>query len=377
VPWSGSGTFTRLYSWVAQKNAGVDILSSQMDADTDDIVTGMENCRTLDGQTVPIRSLPMGGFNHTNVGNATARTNYAAAGQVQDDAFNWGGTSGGTANAQTLSLTPGITSYTAGRPIRFIAGFSNTGAMTLNVNNVGSRSVTAGSAALVGGEIIAGQIYEVDDDGTNFQLLNRTRSPTVTVLTSGSGTYTRPAAATWIAAELVAGGGGSGGNGTSAGNGGTGGNTTFGSLTAHGGSPSTANSPTGGAGGSGSSAGDVNIAGGGGSGGNGTATEAEPGGAGGNSFFGGGGSGGGTVGSTNRAGATNSGGGGGGQGGTSSINSTGGGGSGEYVRKLIAAPSATYSYAVGAGGSAGASGTGGGPGAAGGSGMIVVTEHYG
>ena len=54
-----------------------------------------------------------------------------------------------------------------------------------------------------------------------------------------------------------------------------------------------------------------------------------------------------------------------------------GGTSGGYVRKLIASPSATYSYAVGAGG-AGTAGGGGGDGAggAGAAGIIIVTEFY-
>jgi hypothetical protein len=45
---------------------------------------------------------------------------------------------------------------------------------------------------------------------------------------------------------------------------------------------------------------------------------------------------------------------------------------------LIASPSATYPYAVGAGGTAGAvgSGTGATGGGAGGSGLIIVEEYY-
>jgi hypothetical protein len=49
---------------------------------------------------------------------------------------------------------------------------------------------------------------------------------------------------------------------------------------------------------------------------------------------------------------------------------SGGGGGGEYAELLITSPSATYSYAVGAGGTAG---TGTAAGGVGGSGVIIVT----
>jgi hypothetical protein len=62
--------------------------------------------------------------------------------------------------------------------------------------------------------------------------------------------------------------------------------------------------------------------------------------------------------------------------GTSSSAVPGGGGSaGGYVRKIISAPSATYSYAVGAGGAAGTSSIGAGS-SAGAAGIIIVTEFY-
>lgn len=53
-----------------------------------------------------------------------------------------------------------------------------------------------------------------------------------------------------------------------------------------------------------------------------------------------------------------------------------GGGSGGYIEALIPTPSATYAYAIGAGGTAGTAGTAGFAGGAGGSGLIVVAEQY-
>lgn len=81
MPWSGSGTFNRLLSWVADATAGIDINATRMDTDTDDIVTGLNNTRTLDGQTEPIANLPMNGFKHTGASAASASGEYLEYGQ--------------------------------------------------------------------------------------------------------------------------------------------------------------------------------------------------------------------------------------------------------------------------------------------------------
>jgi hypothetical protein len=193
---------------------------------------------------------------------------------------------------------------------------------------------------------------------------------TITVYTSGSGTYTTPTNCKAILVELV--GGGAGGGGATANNGVAGGNTTFGSLTGNGGTAGAANAGSPASGG-GASGGDVNLSGSdGGCGAQPISGTYNLSGAGGASYFGGnGGSAGGAQSGRNAVGA-----GSGGSGGGSALSgiSGGGGGAGGYVRKLIASPSATYSYAVGAGGDGGAAGTNaGGTGSAG---IIIVTEFY-
>jgi hypothetical protein len=207
--------------------------------------------------------------------------------------------------------------------------------------------------------------------------------PTIQRFTTGSGTYTTPAGVKWIRVRMLGAGGGGGGVGTTttAGAGGTGGTSTFGSFTAVGGTGGAANNGT--AGGDGSA---------GGTGGTGTASVIRmPGGPGGRGTpvnasyaFGLGGIGGGSVfgitppnGSAAVSGRDNSGAGGTGFTANSSvIGGSGGGGAGEYVETIIASPSSSYSYAVGAGGTAGAAGTSGGAGGVGGSGLIIVEEYY-
>src|SRR6185437_2929432 len=85
----------------------------------------------------------------------------------------WAGTSGGSANAQTLSPSPyAPAAYVAGDSFSFIAGFTNTGAMTLNNNSLGTRAVQLpsgnGPIALIGGEIVAGNVITVRDTGTAY-----------------------------------------------------------------------------------------------------------------------------------------------------------------------------------------------------------------
>src|ERR1700722_5060875 len=108
MPWNGSGTFNRIYSWVADKAAGLDISSTRMDTDTDDIAAnGFGNSLTRDGQGQPTTNLPMAGFRHTGVQNAVNRSDYSSFGQVQDGLPNWT-ISTGSADAITATYTPAL-----------------------------------------------------------------------------------------------------------------------------------------------------------------------------------------------------------------------------------------------------------------------------
>lgn len=92
---------------------------------------------------------------------------------VQNQAFNFAGTAGGTANALTGILNPIPAAYTTGMRAVLIASANNTNATTLSLNGLSAKNVvyTDGSA-LVGGEIKSGGVYEFEYDGTHFQLIN-------------------------------------------------------------------------------------------------------------------------------------------------------------------------------------------------------------
>jgi hypothetical protein len=102
-----------------------------------------------------------------------------------------GGTSTGSANAQTVAvLTPNGFALTTGNSVVFKAGFTNNSSMTLLASSTVATNVfvmqpSAGPAALQGGEIQAGQLYQVTYDGTQFILMNPSPTQHSRTLTGG------------------------------------------------------------------------------------------------------------------------------------------------------------------------------------------------
>lgn len=235
--------------------------------------------------------------------------------------------------------------------------------------------------------------YYLKTNGSGVSSWSEFKAPTMQTFTSGSGTYTTPSGVKYLRVRMVAGGAGGGGGGSAGDNdGSSGNNSTFGTslLTAGAGGAGNRGSN----GGVGGAAGTATIS----SPAYGTAIAGSTGGYGGQYARGAtglvaqlkGGDGGitpfcgsngkGRADTTSTAAAANTGAGGGGGGVNANVATTvltgGGGGAGGYVDAIIPSPSATYSYAVGAGGSGGAAGTDGYAGGAGGSGYIEVTEYY-
>ena len=92
---------------------------------------------------------------------------------VRSQAMNYR-TVGGTTNALTITLDPAPTTYAdlVGVPLRVKIAATNTGAVTVDVNALGTRSVLRRrGTALQTGDLVAGAIYELVYDGTAFRLL--------------------------------------------------------------------------------------------------------------------------------------------------------------------------------------------------------------
>lgn len=188
MAFNGLGTFARLYSWVTDLSNSININATRMDAEMDGFATGLSNCITKDGQTTITANLPMAGFRHTGVGTASARNHYGVVSQIQDEAYIWGGTGGGTANAITLTLSPAPTAYTAGMRIRFIASGANSSTVTINVNTLGAKDIRkGGTTALAAGNIQSGQVVDISYDGTYFQMTNDVLVATSNAIIAGNG----------------------------------------------------------------------------------------------------------------------------------------------------------------------------------------------
>ena len=85
----------------------------------------------------------------------------------------------GTANTYAVAPTPAFFSLVAGSTIYMLAAHTNTGGSTLNVSSLGTKNIlistVGGLKALVGNEIIAGGLYTLRYDGTQWQLLNSSK----------------------------------------------------------------------------------------------------------------------------------------------------------------------------------------------------------
>lgn len=153
--WSG-GSFTRTngtYSgatvWAQDRDAGTLITASNHDTHDEDLADGIDACLNKHGSNSPSAHVQW------------IKSNY------------WGGTSGGSANAQTVTLSPAPTTYYAGMEIKFIPGNANTGACTLNVNSLGAKSIkTIEGEALSSGQLETSMIAHLLYNGTDFILTN-------------------------------------------------------------------------------------------------------------------------------------------------------------------------------------------------------------
>lgn len=170
MPRNGTdGTYSVAFTAVA----GTTILASDYNTQETDVATALTNSIAKDGQTVPNANLPMGTQRHTNVGAAVARTDYARADQVQDGAFVWGGTAGGTADAHEVTLSPATATYTAGRRIIYISpAAANTGAVTVEVDSIATPQAlkSIDGYDLGPGDIPPSSVVDIIYDGTDFRL---------------------------------------------------------------------------------------------------------------------------------------------------------------------------------------------------------------
>jgi hypothetical protein len=184
MSFNGSGTFL-INSSGQPVVTGTVISSTTFNALTADLANGLSNCITRDGQTSVSANIPMNNFKITGLGEGTNNTDASTIGQVQSTVAKLIGSISGT-NTITGTLTPAITTYTAGQMFYFVAVGANTGAVTLNINGLGAKAITSnGANALSAGDISSGEIIVVVYDGTQFQIISNLNT---TVAAAGSNT---------------------------------------------------------------------------------------------------------------------------------------------------------------------------------------------
>ena len=76
------GIFTRLFSYVADANAGITAQPSRFDADLNDMATGLSTCILRDGTGTPTTNIGFGGYKITGLGLGVAPTDAASVANV-------------------------------------------------------------------------------------------------------------------------------------------------------------------------------------------------------------------------------------------------------------------------------------------------------
>lgn len=173
MPFNGSGAFTRLYNWVADRNANIKIRADRMDAEMDGFATGLSNAITRDGQSTVTQNIPFNNKKLTGLADATAAAD--AMNRQSSDARYTPRISVKTANYTLLAADIGtlilgtgtwtlalLAAATAANGYSFRIKNSGTGVVTIDPD--ASETIDGASAILVP----PGQELTVISDGSNW-----------------------------------------------------------------------------------------------------------------------------------------------------------------------------------------------------------------
>lgn len=107
-----SGVFSRLYNWVTDRDGGVKIQASRMDAEMDGFATGLSTCVLKDGTQTITANIPMSSFKFTGL----------AAGSTAGDSVRYEQVFGGSAAASFLDTTTFVDTGDDTKKVRLDAG---------------------------------------------------------------------------------------------------------------------------------------------------------------------------------------------------------------------------------------------------------------
>lgn len=182
MPWA-AGNYTKgnnaTGGWAGDSALGIGIEAGRHDTQDNDFASGIDACINKAGQNTPTANLPMGGFKHTNVANASANTEYAAWGQLRNgtpvfiDTLNSRLGVGTTSPSTTLeinstSVAPFLSSHAgAGTAIAARRFTNDSNGCWLNLHK--SRGTTIDSQVTVQNNDQLGVVYFSGSNGTSFE----------------------------------------------------------------------------------------------------------------------------------------------------------------------------------------------------------------
>jgi len=189
MAWSGSGTFTRVHDWTADRDSGIKILASRMDTEDDGFATGINACLAKNGENAATGNLNLGGNRFTNASTSvSARSDLTPVAVVQDGSVCFATASG--TDTYTASLSPTLTAYANGQTFRIKFTNANTGAASLDINGVGAVDIKKhNDQALVAGDIEANSVHTLvyNSTGPKFDLHSPANNFPLPVEAGGTG----------------------------------------------------------------------------------------------------------------------------------------------------------------------------------------------
>lgn len=195
---NGSGVFEREYDWTDDAANSIPITASRFDEEMDGVAAEITNSLALDGQSTMAAALAMGGFRITNLAAATEDTDAPQVKQIQNNSFQYLGTTAGTSSDYTLSPSPSVAALVTGQEFSFTPNADNTldggGDTTLAISGLAATDIkkidsSGTKASLAAGDIKNGVTVGVRYDGTDFQLLDfkeTAATPSATVDAEGT-----------------------------------------------------------------------------------------------------------------------------------------------------------------------------------------------
>ena len=175
MPWSGAGVVSLTQDFPADVLAGSPdniIDADKMDDVLEDLANCIEACLNRNGENAIAANISWGGFRITSLGAATSVNDGVRARQVAENALQYGGSTGGSSNAYTVTNSF-ISSVGTGTRLLVLPNHTCSGASTLAINGGSAIAIKAadGSTALVSGDITSGRFCELVYDGTVWRLV--------------------------------------------------------------------------------------------------------------------------------------------------------------------------------------------------------------